>query len=265
MSIVYYSNFCDPSKKLLQKISKTKLSQEIHFICIDRRQRDSKGNTILLLEKEQVMLPSQVTKVPALYKMESKQVLFGDDIYSFLLPREVAINHQATNGNGEPECYSLSQMSSMSDSYSFWDQDPTELSTKGGGGTRQMHNYVTLDQDFKINTPAEDYEPDKVGKNGSGYSGGQMAMIWFLRAAMQKCSLIISDEASAALDPQSRKQIKKMIDIIARDKSVIVITHDEEMTVGMDRIITLDKGKIISDIKGSNKNSKNSNNGNRWS
>ena len=106
---------------------------------------------------------------------------------------------------------------------------------------------------------------EKVGKNGSGYSGGQMAMIWFLRAAMQKCSLIISDEASAALDPQSRKQIKKMIDIIARDKSVIVITHDEEMTVGMDRIITLDKGKIISDIKGSNKNSKNSNNGNRWS
>ena len=97
---------------------------------------------------------------------------------------------------------------------------------------------------------------DKVGKNGSGYSGGQMAMIWFLRAAMQKCSLIISDETSAALDPKSRKQIKKMIDIISRDKSVIVITHDDEMTVGMDRIITLDKGKIISDIKG-NKNSNN--------
>ena len=104
---------------------------------------------------------------------------------------------------------------------------------------------------------------EKVGKNGSGYSGGQMAMIWFLRAAMQKCSLIISDEASAALDPQSRKQIKKMIDIIARDKSVIVITHDDEMTVGMDRIITLDKGKIISDIKGS-KNSNNNSNNNRW-
>ena len=94
-------------------------------------------------------------------------------------------------------------------------------------------------------------------------------MIWFLRAAMQKCSLIISDESSASLDPQSRKQIKKMIDIIARDKSVIVITHDDEMTVGMDRIITLDKGKIISDIKGnknsnSNSNNNNNNNNNRW-
>ena len=101
---------------------------------------------------------------------------------------------------------------------------------------------------------------DKVGKNGSSYSGGQIAMIWFLRAAMQNAKLIIADEASAALDPKSRKQIKKMIDIIARDKSVIVITHDEEMTVGMDRIITFEKGKIISDIKG-NKNNNNKNNG----
>jgi len=99
--------------------------------------------------------------------LENKQVLTEDAIYQFLQPKETRINTLATCGNGEPECYSLSQMSSMSDSYSFWDQDPSELSTKGGGGTRQMHNYVTLDQDFKINTPAEDYEPDKVGKNGS--------------------------------------------------------------------------------------------------
>jgi hypothetical protein len=84
-----------------------------------------------------------------------------------LQPKETRINTLATSGNGEPECYSLSQMSSMSDSYSFWDQDHTELSTKGQGGTRQMHNFVQLDQQFTINTPAEDYEPDKVGKNGS--------------------------------------------------------------------------------------------------
>ena len=101
---------------------------------------------------------------------------------------------------------------------------------------------------------------DKVGKNGSSYSGGQIAMIWFLRAAMQNAKLIITDEASAALDPQSRKQIKKMIDIMSKDKSIIVITHDEEMTVGMDRIITFEKGKIISD-KANNKNSNSTNNG----
>ena len=106
---------------------------------------------------------------------------------------------------------------------------------------------------------------DKVGKNGSKFSGGQLAMIWFLRAAMQKAQLIITDEASAALDPKSRKQIKKMIDIIAKDKSIIVITHDDEMTIGMDRVITFEKGKIISDIKGNkNSNNKNSNNNSGW-
>ena len=104
---------------------------------------------------------------------------------------------------------------------------------------------------------------EKVGKNGSRYSGGQLGMIWFLRAAMQNAKLVIGDEVSAALDPQSRKQIKQMIDIIARDKAVIIITHDMEMTEGMDRIITMEKGKIISDVNNKQK-SKNNNNNYGW-
>lgn len=100
---------------------------------------------------------------------------------------------------------------------------------------------------------------EKVGKNGGHFSGGQQGMIWFLRAAMQNAKLIICDEVSAALDPKSRQQIKKMIDIMAKDKAVIVITHDMEMTEGMDRIITFEKGKIISDVNNKQK-SKNNNN-----
>jgi len=166
MSICYYSNFCDPSKKLLQKIAKTKLKHELHFICIDKRQRDSRGQTIVFLENDQVVLPPQVTKVPALFLIESKRVLFENDIYDYLLPKEVSINQIETNGNGEPECYSLSQMSKMSDSYSFWDQAPEDLTTKGHGGMRQMHNFVPLDESYSISTPTEDYVPDKIGKNG---------------------------------------------------------------------------------------------------
>jgi subfamily B ATP-binding cassette protein MsbA len=104
---------------------------------------------------------------------------------------------------------------------------------------------------------------EKVGKNGGHFSGGQQGMIWFLRAAMQNAKLIICDEVSAALDPKSRQQIKKMIDIMAKDKAVIVITHDMEMTEGMDRIITFEKGKIISDVNNKQK-SKNNNNNYGW-
>ena len=164
--ILYYSNFCDPSKKLLQKVAKTKLSQEIHFICIDQRKRDSKGNTILFLQNEQVMLPSSVTKVPALYQMESKQVLFGDDIYDHLLPKEVAINQVATNGNFDPDPFSVFGMSRLSDTYSFWDQSVSDLSASGNGGMRQIKQFATLEDQSSINCPTEDYVADKVGKQG---------------------------------------------------------------------------------------------------
>ena len=169
MAIVYYSNFCDPSKKLLQKVSKTKLKHELHFICIDKRHRDSKGQTIIFLEQDQVVLPHIITKVPALFLIETKQALFGDDIYDYLLPKEVAITNAETGGNGEPECYSLGQMSKMSDSYSFWDQGADDLNTKGQGGLRQMHNFVPLEESYSIHTPTEDYVPDKIGKNGKTF------------------------------------------------------------------------------------------------
>ena len=160
--ILYYSNFCDPSKKLLQKVAKTKLSQEIHFICIDQRKRDSKGNTILFLQNEQVMLPSSVTKVPALYQMESKQVLFGDDIYDHLLPKEVAINQVATNGNFDPDPFSVFGMSRLSDQYSFWDTSVEDLGAKGSGGLRQLKRFATLEDQSSIHCPKDDYSPDKV-------------------------------------------------------------------------------------------------------
>ena len=38
-SILYYSNFCEHSKKLLQTISKSDISKDIHFICIDKRSK----------------------------------------------------------------------------------------------------------------------------------------------------------------------------------------------------------------------------------
>ena len=88
---------------------------------------------------------------------------------------------------------------------------------------------------------------EKVGKNGGNFSGGQKAIIFMIRAFFKKCSLICADEITSALDPISTEQVKKMLNIISKDKSLIIITHDMSMTDGVDRIIKLDKGKILSD------------------
>ena len=166
-AICYYSNFCEPCKKLLQLIARTKLNQEIHFICIDTRMKDAKGQTVLIVQNQKLLLPPSVVRVPALLILESNKVLFEDDIYKYLKPKEDTLTHVATAGQMEPESYSSQMMSSMSDSYSFWDQEASDLTTKGDGGMRQMHNYVTVDQSFTIPTPPETYEPDKIGKGGS--------------------------------------------------------------------------------------------------
>ena len=54
-------------------------------------------------------------------------------------------------------------MNSISDCYSFLDQSSDELSAKGDGGLRQLHNYVTINENVNIATPPDDYEPDKIG------------------------------------------------------------------------------------------------------
>ena len=47
-SILYYSNFCEHSKKLLQGLSKTKVSKDVHFICIDKRVKEGDGKIYIV-------------------------------------------------------------------------------------------------------------------------------------------------------------------------------------------------------------------------
>ena len=71
-SILYYSNFCDHSKKLLQTITKTSLIDDIHFICIDKRIKEKDGKIYIILENGQkLIMPENVDKEEIL------QTLFG--------------------------------------------------------------------------------------------------------------------------------------------------------------------------------------------
>ena len=49
-SILYYSNFCEHSKNLIQSLSKTNVAKEIHFICIDKRVKDTNNKVFIVLE-----------------------------------------------------------------------------------------------------------------------------------------------------------------------------------------------------------------------
>lgn len=171
--ILYYSNFCEPSKKLLQTVSKTQNVNTIHFVCIDKRVKDSNGKVFIILPTGQkLIMPENITRVPALLLLnQNYKVIYGDDIYKHLRPKVTQEIKQATKNNMEPMNFQdgfdgFSNGGIISDNYSFLDQTDTDLSVKGNGGLRQIHNYVTLNDSMNLTMqlPQDDFEykTDKI-------------------------------------------------------------------------------------------------------
>ena len=166
--ILYYSNFCDKCKTLLQNISKSSVKKDMHFVCIDKRVKRENGATYIILENAQeILLPPTVNKVPALLLLNrGHQVLFGVDINKYIEPAHVVSQNVATKNNGEPLAFSISNSLGYgvaSDNYSFLDQESSELTAKGNGGLRQKHHYATINDSDCIETPPDNYSADTIG------------------------------------------------------------------------------------------------------
>jgi len=170
-SILYYSNFCEHSKKLLQMVSKTSLSKDIHFICIDKRVKDTNNKIFIILPNGQkIVMPENITKVPALLLLnQNYKVLYGETIYEYMKPQQQVITKQATQNHMEPMAFSFGGGCGIaSDQYSFLDMDSDSLGTKGNGGMRQMHNYVSLQDAYSMNMncPTDDTQYSSKLKDG---------------------------------------------------------------------------------------------------
>ena len=170
-SILYYSNYCNNCKELLQKLAHSSIKDDIHFICIDKRVKKTNGTTNVVLENgQELLLPHTITKVPALMLLNrGNKVLFGEEIRSHIQPQEIERNNVSTNNNGEPMAFSLMDSSTSgfgvaSDNYSFLDQNPDELSAQGAGGMRQQHHYADITGSYVIETPPDTYTPNTVGE-----------------------------------------------------------------------------------------------------
>ena len=65
-----------------------------------------------------------------------------------------------------------------------------------------------------------------VGSDGTTLSGGQKQIVWLLRALFRNVNILILDEPTAALDPESKQLVLDAIKNIGKDKTVIIISHD---------------------------------------
>lgn len=88
-----------------------------------------------------------------------------------------------------------------------------------------------------------------VGENGVNLSGGQKQRLSIARALIKDTKIILFDEATSALDNKSQEYIKKTIDNLVKDHTIIIIAHRLSTIIDSDNIILMDKGKAVANGK----------------
>jgi ATP-binding cassette subfamily B protein len=97
--------------------------------------------------------------------------------------------------------------------------------------------------EFVMSLP-DGYEA-RVGERGLKLSGGEKQRVAIARAILKDPSILIFDEATSALDSRSEKAIQAELDRIARGHTTLVIAHRLSTIMDAERILVLDRGRII--------------------
>lgn len=84
-----------------------------------------------------------------------------------------------------------------------------------------------------------------VGERGVKLSGGQRQRVALARVIVKNAPILILDEATSALDSEVEAEIQQSLIGVMQDKTVIAIAHRLSTIARMDRIVVLDRGKIV--------------------
>lgn len=93
----------------------------------------------------------------------------------------------------------------------------------------------------------DDKYETKLGEGGLILSGGQKQRLAIARALLMKTKFILFDEATSALDNETQANIQEAIKNLKGDYTIMIIAHRLSTVVGSDKIIVIDKGKVIAE------------------
>ena len=84
-----------------------------------------------------------------------------------------------------------------------------------------------------------------VGEHGLQLSGGQRQRIAIARALINNAPIILLDEATAALDTESERQVQDALDRLTQTRTTIAIAHRLHTVIHADRIYVIEDGAVV--------------------
>ncbi|MCF6315349.1 MAG: ATP-binding cassette domain-containing protein [Marinosulfonomonas sp.] len=86
-----------------------------------------------------------------------------------------------------------------------------------------------------------------VGERGVMLSGGQKQRIAIARAILRDAPILLLDEATSALDAESERAVQQAVEVMAADRTTLIVAHRLATVKKADRILVFDEGQIVSE------------------
>ena len=130
---------------------------------------------------------------------------------------------------------------SIRDNIRYGRPSATEAEVEAAARRAQAHGFILDLEDWHSRRGYDAH----VGERGVKLSGGQRQRVAIARVVLKDAPILVLDEATSALDSEVEAAIQEQLDTLMQGRTVIAIAHRLSTIARMDRLVLLDRGRIL--------------------